>query len=310
MYDTILMALTQEQAGGADMIAAANSLERAIEHKPVGGGIVSYTGFLGNLKIWLDAYNFKIISGSLCKWFLDENYQTMSRGDVERAIERLSDLLHLPMKEATVTRADFGRVFIMQHPTAVYFNYLGMLSRYHRLEEPSGLYYTQRDERLCFYDKNREQRDKGSTPPALYCDKNVLRYEQRYLRRLHNRWGEVTAARLYDENFYISLYNRWVNSYRSIDKLNNIQINFENMKGVKDMDKRCRLLFIERAGGLPNALAIIDADRAAGKITSKQAFEMKKALKEACKYSGGIAEENEAIAELDTKMNEAARFYR
>ena len=82
------------------------------------------------------------------------------------------------------------------------------------------------------------------------------------------------------------------------------------MKGVKDMDKRCRLLFIERAGGLPNALAIIDADRAAGKITSKQAFEMKKALKEACKYSGGIAEENEAIAELDKKMNEAARFYR
>ena len=82
------------------------------------------------------------------------------------------------------------------------------------------------------------------------------------------------------------------------------------MKGVKEMDKRCRLLFIERAGGLPNALAIIDADRAAGNITSKQAFEMKKALKEACKQSEGQAERNEVIEELNKKMNEAARFYR
>lgn len=310
MYDTVIMTLTQAQAGGMDLTAAARVLDGVMIHRPAAGGIESYTGRLGSLLIWLDGYNIKITGGSICKWFLGDNYQTLSRGDMERAIEKLADTLHLPMMNATITRADFGRVFVMQHPAEVYFNHLGQLSRYDRLEEPSGLYYRQRDERLCFYDKNREQREKGETPPAFYNDKNVLRYEQRYLRHLQRKWGEITAARLYDEEFYINLYHKWVKCYRDIKKINCIHFNFEDMTGKKEAYRLGILSLIEKAGGLLNILSDIEERRAAGKITRRQACELRKLFNEACTNSDGQTPRDEVIEELDKKMAEAARYYR
>lgn len=310
MYDTILLKLSQSQAGGVNFAAAANCLNRVVIHDPAGGGFVSYTGYLDNLKIWFDENSLKLIGGSLCKWFLGDNYQSMARGDVQRAFEKLSDILHLPIERATITRADFGRVFVLQQPVEIYYNHLGELSRYNRLEAASGLYYTQGGEQLCLYDKNREQRRNGERPPALYCDKNVLRYEQRYLKHLHKKWGEVTAARLYEENFYICIFNRWRDTYRAIKKINDIQLNFDMVKGKKDLYQMCLRSQIEQAGGVNNVIAQINEAAAAGKLTPKQAYDLRKAINDACTFKSGATVRNEAIEELDKKINEATRFCR
>lgn len=70
------------------------------------------TGSLNGLKITLNRYQMKIKDGSLCKWHLGNNFQTMGRGDTQRAIERLSDALHVQMSKATVTRLDIAQNFI------------------------------------------------------------------------------------------------------------------------------------------------------------------------------------------------------
>ena len=79
--------------------------------------------------------------GSLCKYYLGDNFQTLGRGDTKQAIEMLSDTLHLPLHKATVTRIDIAQNYIVKHPTSVYFNHLGNCMFNERLVQPDGLYY-------------------------------------------------------------------------------------------------------------------------------------------------------------------------
>ena len=219
MYDTVNFRLLQSEAVGVDFLSEIPCyLENVGEHNYGGGTVI--TGSLKGLKISLNSYQMKIKDGSLCKWYLGNNFQTMGRGDTQRAIERLSDALHVPMSKATVTRLDIAQNFITRHPPEVYLNHLGVLRYATRLQEPNGLYYILTGGRLCFYDKNREQKNHKEPIPELYEGRNVLRYGQRYTDRIASRLkvGEVTGALLYDEAFYIGLLNRWKEAYKAIRK--------------------------------------------------------------------------------------------
>ena len=94
-------------------------------------------GNLGNLKVVVSDEKLKI-TGSLCKWYLGNNYKTLTRRDTQQAIEKLSDTLNLPMSDASVTRIDIADNIILRNPIDVYFNHLGLLRYFKRLEEPSG----------------------------------------------------------------------------------------------------------------------------------------------------------------------------
>lgn len=81
------------------------------------------------------------------------------------------------------------------------------------------------------------------------------------------------------------------------------------VKTKKDFYKLGTLSLIERAGGANEMLAQIAEARKAGQIDSKQAFDLRAAVKEACKVDGEIVRESDAVKELDAKMAEAARLY-
>lgn len=157
MYDTVNFWLPQSKAGGVDFLAETPYyLENVGEHI-------------------YNRYQMKIKDGSLCKWYMGDNFQTMGRGDTQKAIERLSDTLHVPIREATVTRLDIGRNFETRCPPEVYFNHLGSLRNFIRLKEPNGIYYCQSCKQLCFYDKIAEQKAHKAFIPKQYEGKNVLK---------------------------------------------------------------------------------------------------------------------------------------
>ena len=107
MYDTVNFRLFQSDADGVDFLAETPCfLENVGEHYYNGEAVI--TGSLNGLKISLNRYQMKIRDGSLCKWYLGDNLQTMGRGDTQRAIEKLSDTLHVPMSKATITRLDIA----------------------------------------------------------------------------------------------------------------------------------------------------------------------------------------------------------
>ena len=315
MLDTVDFKLTRAEVDGVDFL---NEITPYLNPEGVAvhdfGGSQVVTGNTGNLSVSISPYQVRVKNGSLCKWMLGDNYQSMGRGDVQRAVERLSDTLHLPMERAIITRLDVGVSIPMKHPTGCYFNHLGVLNYATRLQQPSSLYYYRHSqaERLCFYDKNREQRDHREPIPDLYRDCNVLRYEQRYMARLPHLLGveKVAAAMLYDERFYISLLNRWREAYQAIRKINEITLNFQAMKTKRDLQTMGVLVLVEQWGGEVETIAHIKEAQKRGDLTSKQAFDLRQAVKDACKIREGMTAPSEAITEVDKKIAEAIRYYR
>ena len=312
MFDSVNFRLTRSDYNGADFLSEMPCYITDVSEHHFNNGAVVVTGYLGNLKVSCNEYQIRVKDGSLCKWYLGDNLQTMGRKDTERAVEKLSDLLHLPMDKAQVTRIDVSQNFIMKHPPSVYLQHLGVLKGAARLEEPNTLYYRKQDCGLCFYDKAREQKAKRETLPELFEGRNVLRYEQRYTGRLARHLGvsEVRASMLYDEAFYIDLLNRWRDDYKAIQKINDVQLNFDCMRNKKDLNRMGLLSLVERVGGLNAMMNQITEAQQQGKLNRKQAFDLRQAIKEACAVKDGLVVENEAIAELNKKVVEAVRFYR
>lgn len=311
MYDTIYFRLTQGEVQGFDFLAETPCyLEDVAEHTFSDGVVIS--GNVGNLKVSLNRFQVKVKDGSLCKYYLGDNFKTMGRKDTQRAIEKLSDELHLPMSLAAVTRIDVAQNFCTKYPPDVYFYHLGLLKYATRLQEPNGVYYSQTGGRLAFYDKNKEQKSKREDVPELYEGKNVLRYEQRYTKRIARQFGllEVTGSTLFDEAFYIDLLNRWRQNYKNIEKVNDVTFNFERMKTRQMLYKMGVLSLVERAGGQLEFIAQINEAQKRGELTKKQAFDLRATIKDVCHVRDGLTAPNEAIQELDKKVNEAVRFYR
>ncbi len=311
MYDTVNFRLFQSEVAGVDFLTELPCyLENVGEH--CYGGDVVVTGNLDGLSVSVSRYQMKVKDGSLCKWYLGDNYRGLGRGSMQRAVEKLSDTLHVPIDKATVTRLDVAQNFITKYPPEVYFNHLGLLKYATRLQEPNGLYYSQKSGRLCFYDKNREQKSHKEPVPEPYSGRHVLRYEQRYTSRLAAQFKvcEVTGATLYDETFYIALLDRWKESYKAIQKVNDITLNFQNMKKKQQLYKMGVLSLVERAGGQLQMIEQINEAQKRGELSKKQAYDLRQVVNEACSLKDGLTVENEAVKELDRKVDAAVKFYR
>lgn len=313
MYDTVNMKLN-----GYDVPKVSFLEETPIYLDVITGHFEGQNGFhvvmgkLGCLTVSIDEAAVRVKQGSLCKWFLGDNVKEMGRGDTKRAIEKLSDTLHLPMERAAVTRLDVAHNLLMKYPPGVYYNHLGGLRYATRLQEPEGIYYKQGAGRLAFYDKTKEVQRGGGPIPEICTGNNILRYERRFDKRLTHylQEPEIKAATLYDEAFYIKIENKWLQAYRDIEKIKEITINPEAMKSKKEFDRAARLALVEKFGGEAALMEQIKEMQQRGDITAKQAFDMRKAVKEACLSGMSLFAQNDVIAELNQKITEAAGYYR
>ena len=313
MYDTVNMRLRGYDVPGVSFLEETalylDEITGQFEHR---NGLHVVIGKLGCLTVSIDEAAVRVKQGSLCKWFLGDNVQEMGRGDTRRAIEQLSDTLHLPMERAAVTRIDVAHNLLMRYPPGVYCNHLGGLRYATRLQEPEGIYYKQGAGRLAFYDKTRESQKNGGQLPEICTGNNILRYERRFDKRLSHylQEPEITAATLYNEAFYIKVVKMWLRAYRDIDKINDITINPDVMKSKKDFDRAARLALVEKYGGEAATMAAIKEMQQRGDIDKVQAHRLKKTVKEACLSGVGLFVQSEVITELDRKVTEAAAYYR
>lgn len=82
------------------------------------------------------------------------------------------------------------------------------------------------------------------------------------------------------------------------------------MKSKQQLYKMGVLSLIEQAGGQLQMIEQINEAQKRGELSKKQAFDLRKAINDACKINDGLTVPNEAIQELDKKVNEAVKFYR
>jgi hypothetical protein len=307
MYDTINLWLGRDEAAGSDLLACLSSLSNVSENSKDGqyyhkGNLKNYTVFINDIGISL--------KGSLAKYHLNDNINTLTRGDSHRAIEQMADELGLPIGKAKVNRIDFAKNMLMRYEPEAYYQYLGDCQYYQRLLQPKSLYYNNSLRIKLFYNKIAEAKKKRVTIPEVVQDQNLLRYELRFVRRLSKQFKtEVTASQLADERFYMELMKRWIQEYQNIQKLNLINLNHSKMRTPKDFWKQGNLHWIKLIGQ-DTAMRMVD-DMRARQVFEKPEYysRLRKEIRELCSKPD-LTETSELITELDKKVNRVQMYYR
>lgn len=309
MYDNIDMILTKEQSPGTDFIKTIPQFLTNVSNEGNSQYGDYVTGYLDSLKVKITDNRVKVYDSSLCKYLMGDNFKTLTRGDTKRAIDKISDSLHLPFHLSNITRIDFANNLVMQHPEEVYYPYLGEAQYYKRLPQPNGLYYNNQLRQLVFYGKEHEQKVKRQPIPELYKNRNVLRFEVRFKKQLRQQFKkpEVTAGLLTDDAFYSDLVGRWKGEYLAIQKINSKLINMKPTGSKKELAESLALYSIIELGQ-SQVLSKVKEWQLSGLIKKKQAYDLRTFIKQLAKTP--IDEKgNDLINELNKKIKEAARCY-
>jgi hypothetical protein len=309
MYDTTNLWLPKDQAGHFDLEKTLQRLSGITEHtKEDGQSYVS--GYLKNYKVSLSGQGLSL-KGSLAKYFLPDNFHTLTRSDSARAFEMMADELCLPIQKSILTRIDFAQNFLMDFEPEAYYGFLGECQYYNRLPQSKSLYYSNGLRQKVFYNKIAEGKSKGLILPEVWNGQNVLRYEMRFTSRLSKQFNqaEITASSLSDEKFYMAVFDKWLAEYEAINKLHSINFNLSDMNSPKDFWKQLNLM----------AVKMIGQDKIMQEVENlrhQKAFDkpeyysrLKNEIRELCK-TPELTASSELVAELDKKIRSSKRYYR
>jgi len=306
MYDNIDLTVTKEHCPDTNFIDEIPQYLTSVINQGVSDFGEYIIGYLDKAKIKISENRVKFYDSSICKYYLGDNFKTLSKGDTKRAIEKLSDSLHLPFDLANVTRIDFAQNLIMKYNEKVYYPYLGEAQYYNRLEQNNGLYYNNQKRQLLFYGKEYEQKVKKQPIPELYQNQNVLRFEMRFIKQLRKQFNkpEIIASLLYDETFYFNLVKRWRNEYLAIQKINSKLIGMKPTGSKKEFVENLALFSILELGQ-SQVLHKVKEWQEQGLISKKQAYDLRIATMQLSKTK--VDEKgNELIIELDKKIKEVS----
>lgn len=310
MFDTLHYNLPRERAGQIDLSLLSDSLTRFTEIVREDNS-VCYAGYLNkNFKVSLSDRNIKF-KGSLAKYFFDDNYNTLTRSDTKRALEKMADELHLNIFDADLTRIDFARNLIMDYSPQTYYPYLGESQYFTRLLQPKSLYYSNSLRQKLFYDKKAEGRSKKVSTPRIWDGQNTLRYELRIIGRIPQQLNcpEVKTSMLFDEDFYMKLFDRWHNEYLSINKFQNLNFNLMNIKSPKDFMKQLQVKAIQEIGQ-ENLMDVIQEMRAKEVFDRPEYYSrLINELKSLCN-DPEVSSESDLVEELTKKINNSKKYYR
>jgi hypothetical protein len=109
MYDTLDLWLPMDDITDFRNDDFLLNLSEITEHSKLDDGCTSFSGKLKNLRVFKNEKGIKV-SGSLVKFYLDDNCQTLTRSDTKRAIKLLSELLSIPIEKASLTQIAAFRV--------------------------------------------------------------------------------------------------------------------------------------------------------------------------------------------------------
>lgn len=308
--DTIGFTLHREIVPNTDLKAEISPYLTAITGEGLTHGIHTIYGKLKNLDVSITDEKVNIKNGSLCKYYLGDNINELGRSGIQKAIEDLSDTLHLPIQKAIVNKFHFGINIMLSFEPEVYFPYLGDYGRFKRLSQPHGINYKVSGREYVFYDKIRELKSHREAIPPLFSNRHILRIESRYNRNVNCYFNQtkIEANLLYEDGFYIEINKDLARAYKQINKIKTIKIDMTNVTTKKELQKLGVLSLIKLEGGVTQALENIKERYKRGELTKKQHHDLK-VLYEQCSKMSLQTRDSELIAELDRKIDEKMKFF-
>lgn len=309
--DTINIRLSAENCKGIDLMKETPQYLTNVSKHYFEGGNTAISGRFGNFKATVTERSLKIKDGSLTKWYLGDNLKIMSRGDIQRAFEKMSDELHLPIHKAEIIRFDFGKNIVLNNDVNLYLHYLGNNGRYVRCEQPSGINYKMKNRELCLYDKIREMKHRREYLLPLYQNSNVIRIEKKYLSGLCKQFNQnyISTSTLYDEAFYTTVTKDWYKDFTNIQKINLFKIDISMITKVSELETLGILALVQQQGGELAFIQNINERYKKGELTKKQAHDLREQVKKSCTHSLQTYQ-SDLVQELEQKVAEAVRYYR
>jgi hypothetical protein len=308
MYDTIYFYRYEDRA--SNLLALTPQFLNNVSEHFKDDGRYSVSGTLNNMIVKLFESGVSI-KGSLAKYYLNDNIQTLTRQDSARAIQKLSDELHLDISDAIITRIDFAHNFIMSQKPTIYYPYLGESQYFTRLSQPESLYYKNGNRTKLFYDKLSEAKFRAVRVPEVCDNKHLLRYEIRYSKRLDKQLKvpEVRGRTLSEESFYIGLIDRYILDYKSIHKNPSINFDTTNMATPKDFWMQLAVMKADEIGQ-PSLMELIEEMREKAVFDKPEYYSrLKKELRDKMQKFKA-SDSSYLIEELDSKISALKRYYR
>jgi len=309
--DTISFTLNKESAPNTDLMAEISPNLTSITGEGSSYGIHTIYGKLRNLDISITEDKVNIRNGSLSKFFLGNNIIELNRSGTQKAIESLSDILHLPIEKAIVKKFHFGINVMLSHEPALYFNYLGNCGKYSRLLQPNGINYKATNQEFALYDKIKEMKYHREPIPPLFCNRNMLRLERRYNNGINNHFNKakIEASLLYNEDFYLQVNQEIQNTYNLIKKIKTFKIDMNLIKTSRELKNLGIVALIEKEGGLIQALENLKERQKKGLINKAQAKNIRDTYL-TCNNMKLQTIESDLIIELDQKIKEKFKYFR
>lgn len=309
MYDTVNFIVFRDDYPDIDFLSILPQLLTSITSEGESNQGKFVIGYLKTYRVSINRYRVSIKDSSLAKFINNDNQQGMSLQQTRNALELMSDLLHISMDNAKITRIDVGNNIITRHSPEVYFPYLGSKNAYKRVEMGDGLGYKNSQKFLVFYNKIKEQKKRRIDIQPVFNGHYLLRYELRlmnHLERLLNQ-PRVIGRLLFNEDFYINLCKLWRDEYLSISKLSNPTGAIQPTTSTRELTANLASLAIRQIGD-DSLIRMIAQWSEQGHLSKKQASDHRKAIREAVKYEMKNSG-NEFIDELDRKVKQSVRFY-
>ena len=304
MIDTLNIELRQQDAPGIDFVRAVvpclrNKGATHYEEHPERGAII---GDLAGLGCSVTPMAVRL-NGSIHKFIRGNNIEPITRPEIKAAIAEISGYTGLPLDNAKVRRVDVGAALVVENPPRRYIDALGRLEGFScNPYSGGGVYYSDRggsDTGLCIYDKAAEMRANHRAIPPDYAGRYILRYELRHMKgHAPGAPGRIqTVEQLLGTYTYNALCREWARRFKEINKITALT-DMRHIKTVKAANLIGARMVIEAAGGLEVVLERIDAARAAGYTTRKQAYDLRNLYKEAAAFN----DTNPEAEELEEKI--------
>ncbi len=297
---------------GKSQLATLPYLINVSEHL-TSSGEVYFTGNLNNYKVTLNPTGLNL-KGSIAKFYLDDNIQTLGRQETQKAFEKMEDLLHIKLNKAKVYRLDVGINLLTDKAPESYFKYLGESAFYNRFQQSKSLYYTNSIRVKAFYNKLKEVKAKGGAIPPIMINKEVLRYELRFMKRVTRQLKskQITPSILFDEAFYIAILDRLKNEFETINKIYMQKINLKKIGRQPTEKDFFNQLLIQKINemGQSNVLLLVEEMKREKVFNSPVNYSRIKAkIKELSKLPD-LTEPPGELQELNKKLKQGIKYYR
>lgn len=218
MIDTLNMTVRHSGYNPFEVMRYANQIKDGI-YTANGGRFA--VGSIDNYKIYSDKNGVRL-SGSIAKYARGENVSTPTRKDIAEGLQRLSDTLHLDVGGGVVNRVDIASTLNTINTPSFYldglisYNSAGGTKR-----DDETLYFFNPSKILCFYNKAAEMSQKGLDLPKAARGRNLLRYEMRLIKNIHQQLGlgSLRVADLTKQDIWEKQVNLWAREYKQVVKV-------------------------------------------------------------------------------------------